>query len=41
MDVRERVGAWLTDDGCLFRVWAPHANAVKGTTLEQEGHPAL
>jgi 1,4-alpha-glucan branching enzyme len=29
MDVRERVGAWLTDAGCFFRVWAPHANAVK------------
>jgi 1,4-alpha-glucan branching enzyme len=29
MDVRERIGAWLTADGCFFRVWAPHAAAVK------------
>jgi 1,4-alpha-glucan branching enzyme len=28
MDLRQRVGAWLTDGGCFFRVWAPHADAV-------------
>jgi 1,4-alpha-glucan branching enzyme len=28
MDVRQRVGAWLTGSGCFFRVWAPHADAV-------------
>jgi 1,4-alpha-glucan branching enzyme len=29
MDVVERSGAWPTNDGCFFRVWAPHADAVR------------
>jgi 1,4-alpha-glucan branching enzyme len=29
MELRQRVGAWLTGDGCFFRVWAPHASRVK------------
>jgi 1,4-alpha-glucan branching enzyme len=28
VDLRQRVGAWLTGDGCFFRVWAPHASRV-------------
>jgi 1,4-alpha-glucan branching enzyme len=35
MDIRERIGAWLTSDGYFFRVWAPHADAVK--VLVQKG----
>jgi 1,4-alpha-glucan branching enzyme len=29
MDLQQRIGAWLTVGGCFFRVWAPHADAVK------------
>jgi len=25
----ERIGAFLTEHGCFFRVWAPHADAVR------------
>jgi 1,4-alpha-glucan branching enzyme len=28
MNLHERIGAWLTPDGCFFRVWAPHAQKV-------------
>ncbi len=35
MDPHERVGAWLTPDGCFFRVWAPHAEAL--AVLIQDG----
>ena len=35
MDIQERIGAWLTDDGYFFRVWAPHARAVR--VLVQKG----
>src|SRR5229473_3790293 len=35
MDITERIGAWLTSDGCFFRVWAPHADAVR--VLVQDG----
>lgn len=28
MNLNERIGAWLTPAGCLFRVWAPHAVSV-------------
>jgi len=28
MELQERIGAWLTGEGCFFRVWAPHARAV-------------
>jgi 1,4-alpha-glucan branching enzyme len=35
MNDGDRLGAWLTAAGCLFRVWAPHADAVK--VLIQEG----
>ena len=30
-----RIGAWLTPQGCFFRVWAPHADRV--SVLVQEG----
>ena len=29
MQQHQRVGAWLTPSGCFFRVWAPHAQAVR------------
>ena len=35
MDLHQRIGAWLTSDGCFFRVWAPHAGSV--TVLVQDG----
>lgn len=35
MNLNERIGAWLTPQGCLFRVWAPHALAV--SVLIQDG----
>src|SRR6202011_736969 len=35
MDLKDRIGAWLTPDGCFFRVWAP--NAVQVTVLLQAG----
>ena len=35
MQLKERVGAWLTSDGCFFRVWAPHAEAL--SVLVQDG----
>jgi 1,4-alpha-glucan branching enzyme len=35
MELRERIGAWLVGDGCFFRVWAPHADAVR--VLVQNG----
>ena len=28
LNLHDRIGAWLTSDGCFFRVWAPHADAV-------------
>lgn len=28
MNLHERIGAWLTTNGCFFRVWAPHARRV-------------
>src|SRR5688572_23439918 len=28
MDLHQRIGAWLTPQGCFFRVWAPHAQLV-------------
>lgn len=28
MDLQERIGAWLTTQGCFFRVWAPNATEV-------------
>ena len=30
MDLKDRLGAWLTPAGCFFRVWAPLAlvNAI-------------
>lgn len=31
----DRIGAWLTNDGCFFRVWAPHADHVR--VLIQDG----
>jgi len=31
----QRIGAWLTGDGCFFRVWAPHADHVR--VLIQDG----
>ncbi|HEV3049595.1 MAG TPA: alpha-amylase family glycosyl hydrolase [Longimicrobium sp.] len=34
MDLQERIGAWLTLDGCFFRVWAP--NATRVTVLIQD-----
>ncbi len=34
MDLQQRVGAWLTPDGCFFRVWAPSATRV--TVLIQD-----
>lgn len=33
--MKDRLGAWLTPDGCFFRVWAP--NAQKVTVLIQDG----
>jgi len=35
MRLEERIGAWLTDEGCFFRVWAPNATAV--AALIQDG----
>ncbi|MBL8221589.1 MAG: alpha amylase C-terminal domain-containing protein [Bryobacterales bacterium] len=35
MRLEERVGAWLTEEGCFFRVWAPNATAV--AALIQDG----
>ncbi|MDB5862766.1 MAG: hypothetical protein JWO70_572 [Betaproteobacteria bacterium] len=35
MQTDERIGARLTPDGCLFRVWAPHAEQV--SVLIQDG----
>ena len=35
MDLKDRVGAWLTPGGCFFRVWAP--NAVQVAVLLQTG----
>ena len=35
MDLKDRIGAWLTPDGCFFRVWAP--NALQVTVLLQAG----
>jgi 1,4-alpha-glucan branching enzyme len=35
MDLHERIGAWLTSNGCFFRVWAPHASSV--TVVVQDG----
>lgn len=35
MHAEEQIGARLTPDGCFFRVWAPHASAVR--VLIQEG----
>ncbi|MFL5540832.1 MAG: alpha-amylase family glycosyl hydrolase [Longimicrobiaceae bacterium] len=35
MELRERIGAWPTEDGCFFRVWAPKAERV--AVLVQEG----
>ena len=29
MQTSERIGAFLTEHGCFFRVWAPHADAVR------------
>ena len=28
MDIKDRIGAWITPAGCSFRVWAPHAKSV-------------
>ncbi|HSF08662.1 MAG TPA: alpha-amylase family glycosyl hydrolase [Nitrospirales bacterium] len=35
MELQERLGAWLTSNGCFFRVWSPHADAV--AVLVQDG----
>jgi 1,4-alpha-glucan branching enzyme len=35
MDLEQRIGGWPVEGGCFFRVWAPHANAVK--VLVQDG----
>jgi 1,4-alpha-glucan branching enzyme len=35
MDLNDRIGAWLTPEGCFFRVWAP--TAVQVTVLLQAG----
>lgn len=35
MKLDERIGAWPTDEGCFFRVWAPNANNV--AVLVQDG----
>jgi 1,4-alpha-glucan branching enzyme len=35
MDMKDRIGAWLTPAGCFFRVWAPHAESV--AVLVQDG----
>lgn len=35
MDLKERIGAWITDHDCFFRVWAPHAATV--SVLIQSG----
>jgi 1,4-alpha-glucan branching enzyme len=35
MHLHERLGAWLTPQGCFFRVWAPHAHKV--SVLVQDG----
>jgi 1,4-alpha-glucan branching enzyme len=29
MQLSDRIGAWITDGGCFFRVWAWHANRVQ------------
>jgi 1,4-alpha-glucan branching enzyme len=36
MLIEQRIGAHLTVHGCFFRVWAPHAEAVR--VLLQRGH---
>jgi 1,4-alpha-glucan branching enzyme len=35
MNVADRIGAWWTPQHCFFRVWAPHASAVR--VLIQDG----
>ncbi len=35
MNLKDRIGAWLTPAGCFFRVWAP--NAIQVTVLLQAG----
>ena len=35
MDLQDRIGAWLTPQGCFVRVWAPHADGV--AVLLQDG----
>lgn len=35
MEMDQRIGAWLVDGGCFFRVWAP--NARKVSVLVQDG----
>ena len=35
MNLTNRIGAWLTPDGCFFRVWAPHAEGL--AVLIQDG----
>jgi 1,4-alpha-glucan branching enzyme len=35
LKLHDRLGAWLTTDGCFFRVWAPNATAV--AVLVQDG----
>ena len=35
MQLHERIGAWLTPQGCFFRVWAPHAAMV--SVMIQDG----
>jgi 1,4-alpha-glucan branching enzyme len=35
MELRDRIGAWPTPDGCFFRVWAPHA--IQVTVLARFG----
>lgn len=35
MEINQRIGAWLGDDGCFFRVWAPHARKI--SVLIQDG----
>jgi 1,4-alpha-glucan branching enzyme len=34
MHLHERIGAWLTPDGCFFRVWAPHAQNVSAVVQD-------
>jgi 1,4-alpha-glucan branching enzyme len=35
MELNQRIGHWLTPQGCFFRVWAPHASNV--AVLVQDG----